>query len=110
MNDFKEQMDSIGTIRQDIDKKLEVAVTDINQIAYTIAKLNKQIAAIEVASKEVGDLRDQRDQAVRTLSEYFDLKTYVDNRGQYTVNVEGVGTLVTGGTTQELKFGKRIRE
>lgn len=108
VNDFKRQMESIGTIRDGIDKKLDIAVTDINQLAYTIAKLNKQIAAIEVTSKEVGDLRDQRDEAVRSLSEYFDLKTYVDNKGQYTVNIEGVGTLVTGATTQEMKAGKEL--
>lgn len=110
IKDFKRQNDAISTIRESINKKFDSAVVDINQLAYTISKLNKQIATIELTSQEVGDLRDQRDSAVRSLSEYFDLKTYVDDKGQYSVNIDGVGTLVTGASVQELKTGNSLDE
>lgn len=108
VGDFKRQTNEIDTIRNGIDKNLELATIDINQIAYSISNLNKQIATMENTSQEVGDLRDQRDSAVRTLSEYFGLKTYSDDSGQFTVNIEGVGTLVTGTSVQEMKVGKRL--
>jgi flagellar hook-associated protein 1 len=110
VKDFKSQTENIDMIRDGIDTKMSVAVTDINQLSYSISKLNKEIAVIEVTSQEVGDLRDQRDAAVRTLSEFFNLKTYIDNRGQYTVNVAGVGTLVTGTAVQEMKVGKILEK
>jgi flagellar hook-associated protein 1 FlgK len=54
-------------------------------------------------------LRDQRDNAIRTLAEYFPLTTYYDGQGQFIVNIDGVGSLVSGVMVQELTTGSSIK-
>ncbi len=101
--DFKRISDSITMVKEGVDNKLTATVTEINSMTGSIAKLNKEIIRLENIGGEAGDLRDQRDQLVRDLSEYFKLHTYEDGKGQYVVNVVGVGSIVAGGTTNELK-------
>ena len=51
---------------------------------------------------------ETRDLFLRDLSKYFKLNTYVDNRGSFVVNAEGVGSLVTAG--QNLNYYKRCNK
>jgi flagellar hook-associated protein 1 FlgK len=101
--DFKRIQDQIGHAREAIDTKIVKTVEDINLYGENITKLNKEIIRLENAGGHANDLRDQRDQLVRNISEYFTTHTYEDKKGQYVVNVQGVGTLVTGGITNKLK-------
>jgi len=55
------------------------------------------------------DLRDQRDRALRTLTEFFPINTYTDAKGQFVVSVEGVGSLVAGGISQDLSVGSSVK-
>lgn len=102
VRDFRNTKRSLNELQVGMNRRLIGAVTDINSLNYQIAKLNTQITEIENAHGESGDLRDQRDLAIRNLSEFFEVNTYLDNKGQYTVNAEGAGSLVVGGHTQEL--------
>jgi flagellar hook-associated protein 1 FlgK len=105
VNDFKRQTDSLNTIKKNIDMQLDVSVTDINQTLGSVATLNKEISRLELTGQETGDLRDQRDNSVRKLSEFFEVTTYVGDNGQFTINANGVGTLVTGASILELSSG-----
>jgi flagellar hook-associated protein 1 len=105
INDFRRISSSLENLNRDTNLNLEKNVSDINSTIKHIANLNKEIMKIEVVSGEVGDLRDQRDAAVRTLSEYFDITTHVDERGLFYVSAQNVGTLVSGGEPQELIAG-----
>ncbi len=106
IKDFKRISDEITNVKDRIDSKIEAVVADANSFGNTIAKLNKEIIRLENMGGETGDLRDQRDEAVRSLSEYFKVHTYEDNRGQYVVNIAGSGSLVAGGAMNALKVGK----
>ncbi len=101
-SDFKRIHDTIGNIRENIDRKVTSTVDDINLFTTNITKLNKEIVRLENTGGHANDLRDQRDQIVRNIAEYFTVHTYEDKKGQYVVNVQGVGTLVTGGVTNKL--------
>lgn len=101
--DFRRIQDQIGNARKAIDSKIEQTVEDINMFGENITKINKEIVRVESAGGEANDLRDQRDQLVRNISEFFTTDTYEDRRGQFVVNVQGVGTLVTGEVTNKLK-------
>lgn len=103
VTDFKRLNEQLRNTSISIDKKLDAAVIDINTFADTITKLNKEITRLENAGGETGDLRDQRDTAVRGLAEYFDVHTYEDGQGKYVVNIKGVGTLLAGGRINKLK-------
>ncbi len=88
-------MTSSPPSHNNIDQKLDVSVSDINNITSNIAALNLKIKTIEAIGHETGDLRDQRDLKVKELSKFFKLDTYLDDKNQFVVNVAGVGTLVT---------------
>ncbi len=101
-SDFKRIHDSIGKVRESIDSKISTTVEEVNMFTKNISKLNKEIVRLENAGGIANDLRDQRDQIVRNISEYFKVDNYEDKNGQFVVNVQGVGTLVTGGITNDL--------
>jgi flagellar hook-associated protein 1 FlgK len=108
--DFHRIQSNLDDVRGSINNKITLAVDDINGLAKTIAKLNKEINVEEVTGGMANDLRDQRDRALRQLTEYFTLNTYTDSRGQYIVNIEGVGSLVSGAETVALSVGGSVRD
>lgn len=103
--DFKRAREGLNLLESNINKKIEASVQDINLVVKNISNVNVKIQQLENAHGETGDLRDQRDQMVRTLSEYMKVTTYSDEKGLYNVSAEGIGTLVSGGQTQELMAG-----
>ncbi len=109
VNDFHRIRQNLDDIRTGISSKVSKSVDHINLLSKTVAKLNKEINVEEVAGAMANDLRDQRDIAIRTLTEYFPLTTYTDEKGQYNVSVEGVGSLVSGGNYQELQAGTKAK-
>jgi flagellar hook-associated protein 1 FlgK len=109
VEDFHRIQSSLDSVRASVNNKIRLSVGEINGLTKTIAKLNKEISIQEVSGGMANDLRDQRDRAVRTLTEYFPLSTYSDNKGQYVVSIEGVGSLVSGGLAQELSVGTQVK-
>ena len=110
VGDFHRIQANLDDVRSGINKKIALAVDDINSLTKTIAKLNKEINIEEVTDSTANDLRDQRDRAIRDLADYFPIQTHVDDEGQHVVNVEGLGSLVSGGLNQELKIGSTVKQ
>ncbi len=110
IGDFRRVQENLDHIRATINKKVDLSVSEINSLAKTIGKLNKEINVQEVSGGMANDLRDQRDRAVRSLADFFPLSSYTDDRGQYIVNIQGVGSLVSGGMVQELSAGSVVSD
>ncbi len=108
--DFHRIQANLDDVRGSINKKITLSVGEINSLTKTVAKLNKEINIQEVSGGMANDLRDQRDRALRTLTEFFPISTYSDNRGQFVVNVEGVGSIISGGMAQELSVGSTVKD
>jgi flagellar hook-associated protein 1 len=106
--DFHRIQDNLDHIRANVNKKISLSVDEINGLTKTIAQLNKEINIQEVSGGMANDLRDTRDRALRTLTEFFPINCYSDNHGQYVVSIDGVGSLVAGGLNQELKAGTSV--
>ena len=102
IKDFRRIRGTLDTQSGNIDRKIQNSVADVNQLLRHIADLNGKITTIEAAQGETGDLRDQRDMALRNLSENFKIHTYVDEKNRFIVTAQGIGTLVTGLHVQEL--------
>lgn len=102
IKDFRRIRGTLDTQAGNIDRKIQNSVADVNQLLRHIADLNGKITTIESAQGETGDLRDQRDMALRSLSENFKIHTYVDEKNRFIVTAQGIGTLVTGLHVQEL--------
>jgi flagellar hook-associated protein 1 FlgK len=109
VKDFNRIRDTLDTQSQNIDKKIASSVGDINLLLHNISDLNQKISSIEANQGETGDLRDQRDLAVRHLSEHIKVHTYSDERNRLIVTAQGIGTLVTGGTVQEFGIVSKNR-
>ncbi len=102
IKDFRRIRGTLDTQAGNIDRKIQNSVADVNQLLRHVADLNGKITSIEAAQGETGDLRDQRDIALRNLSENFKIHTYVDEKNRFIVTAQGIGTLVTGLHVQEL--------
>lgn len=104
VNDFHRVDDRITSLKNGMDIRIEKTIQDINTLTEQIAGLNIEITRLELDDgAETGDLRDQRDEAIKNLSEFFKVHTYTDEKGQFTVNAVGIGSLVSGGQHQYLE-------
>ncbi len=108
--DFHRIRDTLGKLNTNINKKVKRELQTVNSILDQVAHLNIEIMSLEAVSGETGDLRDQRDLAVRQLSEYFPVKTYLDDKNRMVVSTQGLGTLVSGDQTQALSAGTSASE
>lgn len=99
-----QRMDSqLAEVAKGVDVSLQSAVERINQLADNIATLNVQVARSEAAtSNEAGDLRDQRDQAMNSLSELIDFKSVEQDDGSQSIFIGDGYALVLSGETQRL--------
>lgn len=102
VKDFHRIRDSLDTMSRSMDQKVLGEIGDINAIAKNVTELNVRIANLEASGDETGDLRDQRDLAIRELSKSFRVHTYMDDNNHFVVSAVGVGTIVAGGQYQEL--------
>ena len=102
VKDFHRIRETLDLQASNIDRKINSSVGEVNQLLGHIADLNGKIATIEAQQGETGDFRDQRDVALRNLSEHFKVHTYTDEKNRFIVTAQGIGTLVTGLHTQEL--------
>lgn len=109
VGDFHRIQSNLDDVRGSINNKVTLSVDEINGLSKTIAKLNRDISIEEVSGGMANDLRDQRDRALRTLTEFFTINTYTDSKGQYNVSIEGVGSLVSGAMHQELGVGSTLK-
>ncbi len=108
VGDFHRIQGTLDQIRSGINKKVDLTVKEVNGLTTTIAKLNREINIQEVSGGMANDLRDQRDNAMRTLAEFFPIQAYTDGQNQFVVNIEGVGSIVAGGMAQELAVGSAV--
>ncbi len=100
--DFKRISGTLDNLSRNIDRNIEQEIQDINHLLKSTAELNTRLAYVEAVGQESGDLRDQRDAQVRELSKSAKIKTYLDNKGNFIISAEGVGTLLAGTEYQEL--------
>lgn len=110
VQDFHRIQGELDHVRASMSKKITQGVDEINGLTRNIAKLNREIKAQEVTGAIANDLRDQRDKAISSLAKFVPITTHLDNEDQYIVNVEGLGTLVSGVNSQDLASGKSVGE
>ena len=90
MNVMRQDLDDI---RSDINRRIEEAVVQANALIQEIASLNDKIVSMEAgAGYQANDLRDQREEYIKQLSEYLDINYFEDPRNG------AVSVLTTKGT------------
>lgn len=91
----------LGTIESTNDS-IDNIVASMNSIASKISKINEKVVMVEVGtSVKANDLRDQREELLRQLSELTDFSSYEDRNGAVNITV-GLRNLVYGENTNTL--------
>ena len=86
----------------DLDTEIQDEVTQVNQIAESIARLNREIIAIEGTGVNANDQRDRRAQHLTELSEIINFSATEEDNGSTRLTIGGFA-LVDGVNVSELK-------
>jgi flagellar hook-associated protein 1 FlgK len=97
-NDMRRQL---GSLQADADHRLAALVKDADMLASRVADLNSRIVMAESGSGQAAGLRDQRDAALKRLSELIDVRTVPQESGAVNVYL-GSEPLVLGADNRGL--------
>lgn len=85
----------IQAIRFDVDQQVTATVTAINEALRQIDGLNPLVQRELISGGDAAGLRDQRDQAVRRLAEFMDVRVTEQESGKLYVSTPDGVPLVT---------------
>ena len=100
---IRDQRVALLNQRTDLNREIEVIIGEADRIATNIASLNVQIASAEAGSAgQAGGLRDERNQLLSRLSEFFDVTVREQPGGSFSVYL-GNESLVQSGLSRGLQ-------
>jgi flagellar hook-associated protein 1 FlgK len=96
----------LQVIEGGVEDGMKVAVAQINSLISNIAQLNSRITDAKglTSNGEPNDLLDQRDEALRQLSELLPIQTFDQGQGQTNVLLSGGLPLVVGNIVNVLSL------
>lgn len=94
------------SIENNVEEALTSAVAQINALVKNVAELNLKISdAVGVGNgSQPNDLLDQREEALRKLSELISIQTYNEGNGQINVVFGSGQNLVVGSEARQLSL------
>ena len=81
-------------VQAGIDDDLSANIDRVNALGRKIAEMNARIVSGEVGGEDANDFRDQRDLAIRELSELVDVNVLPQKNGTVSVEIAGRYNLV----------------
>ena len=90
---------SLQSLRLQADKDVQTTVGEVNDQLSNINDLNQQIVRGLAVGSDVGDLQDQRDTALTTLSKYMNIQYFNRGDGSVGVYTKSGQTLVENGAS-----------
>ncbi|MCS5451967.1 flagellar hook-associated protein FlgK [Enterobacter huaxiensis] len=99
---FNNMNDFINSQKTSISSQRDTMVGQINSLTAGIADYNKKIMEMDSTGGNSNVLRDQRDELVKQLSTYADVKVTEDSTGSYSVAMKNGQPLVSGKVAGEL--------
>ena len=93
----------VQNLRKQAEQSIADGVTQANSLMQSIAKLNTQIAQTKASGQSTGDLEDQRDTAINSLSNLMGVKTVERDDGTVAVFTTG-GQLLVDNAAAKLSF------
>lgn len=109
---FNSIYDRFGVIESGINDALKVAVSQVNALAENIAQLNIKVSdALGLGgSAPPNDLIDQRDKALKELSELVSLKVFDQGNGQINVVIGNGQSLVIGPNSRNIALSSNPQD
>jgi flagellar hook-associated protein 1 FlgK len=102
VNDFHRLRKEVEEVRRHLDSRIEKYVGEVNALTKDLNGLNEKIRILELAGGSANDLLDKRDVALKKLGSLIDVTMYRDKTGNYSIDLKGVGPLVSGGEPEHL--------
>ncbi|HDR2626196.1 flagellar hook-associated protein FlgK [Enterobacter cancerogenus] len=99
---FNNMNDFINSQKTSVTNQRNTMVGQINSLTAGIADYNKKIMEMDSTGGNSNVLRDQRDELVKQLSTYADVKVTEDSNGSYAVAMKNGQPLVSGKVAGEL--------
>lgn len=99
VRDLNSISDEIVSLRRKADLEIEKAVDDLSNDLQLVADLNENIArglADTSGVADIGDLQDQRDQALLRIGEKINIKTFARSNGEIAVFTGDSRMLIDG--------------
>ncbi|MEM9194168.1 MAG: flagellar hook-associated protein FlgK [Myxococcota bacterium] len=93
---FNQTADELSLVRRNTNDRIVGEVDDLNAKLEDIASLSTQIGRDEgISNEEAADLRDQRDQLIREVSEIVPVKVLEEDNGSISLLLGGSHALVS---------------
>lgn len=102
IGDLRRMRTQVDDVRSHVDGKIQGYVQEVNQLSKEIRDLNVRIRQVEVAGGAPADLLDKRDLALKNLGAIIDVTSYKDEHGGMTVDIRGLGPLITNGDAEQI--------
>ena len=96
----------IQALRSNAEQDIAAAVTQANNAITQIAKLNAQLQALPAGDNSAATLEDQRDTAIKSLSQLMDIRVVTDNANVATVYTTS-GLQLVGIEPSKLSFNSQ---
>lgn len=106
-NSFNDFSELIGDLRTQAETEISTYADEVNIQLEKIAALNIQISNQYHAGQSTADLEDQRDIALRAVSEYMQVSTYVNQDNVMVVSTKQ-GQLLADTSAQRLVFSQNV--
>ena len=103
---FQNVASGVDAVTQDLNRKVEGSVHEINSLTKKIGELNQRITEAEIGGAMANDERDSRDLAVTQLSKHIEIQTSPTENGSIVVSSGRMGTLVAGNEAFNLVAGR----
>lgn len=103
---LRERYNGLLKLSEDVDLNIEQSINDINKLSKQISELNVQIVSMEAGGRSANDLRDQRDDLVKKLSDITDINFFETKRGSYTILIGQGSPLVENNQSWSLEMRK----
>lgn len=101
---FNKLQEFFNKQHNDIRTQQQNSIGSINVLSTNIADYNKKIIESEAQGGDTSVLRDQRDELVKQLSGFIDVRINETPEGSYTVALNSGQPLVSGSTAGKLAF------
>ncbi len=101
---FHSMSADITQAKQNISESMNSTIQDINNLNKQIANINVKISSSETTRQQQNDLRDTRDNLLKTLSGYVNVNYFESNTGAYTVMLSDGHSLVNNNESWNLQW------
>lgn len=105
---FQTMQTQLDKTQTEVNNRTREAIKEVDSLAQSIADINRRIATVNGSTnvRVSNELKDQRDQLIKEISQYLDVTTVEEDSGALNVFIGKGISLVVNGAAQRLSAVK----